>query len=916
MASHSKHNDKVKGVPNMIAASQEHLQASGKVVGTQVSKTLRDEGYDTLAKSIPEDPQTTNQAFIGSLDGRIPLTHQDTKSFVQDFGEVLHALGVRRGHRVALVLPNGSELALSLLAISQWTSCVPINATGGGAAEIKADLARSGADILIGPYCAGPISSDYPKGFDRNAIHASRQALADKYNVLENKKSSSDKVSVDWTVHSHVRDAANDFGIPFVGLVPHPGISGLFRLLVPTGQESFPLSFDNVPPVPTQRLIEKLRPGSKLPGRDELPLDKKPNTIGDEALVLFTSGTTGNKKLVPHQLLDILCAAVTIALSWNLKPTNGTSKADGDVNCNLMPLFHVGGIIRQVYSPLVSGTTVICCPNFDADIFWTLLQREAFNWYYASPTMHQNLLHRGRSLKEETPDKWIKPTLRMIANAAGGLLPSLAKEMRDFYTGAAVLPSYGMTECMPISSPPADYDLSKPGTSGIPVGPEVAIFDIDTVEKKTTGEEGAICVRGDPCFRGYGQIANDPETDPPKTFLNDEERGWFDTGDRGYLDEDGYLYVTGRSKEAINRGGETIAPMEVEDAVQRHPDVSLCAAMSVKHDVLQEVVGLVVVLEDLDSPRRIDLPGLHEFLGDKLAQAKWPQTLVFMEGGLPKSQTNKLLRVKLGQRLGLPTLNDEMTPFERTFEAKCPPKGTPLTESIASSPVKVDVERVENTVRESLPQLDGVWIRAHPTRSGALVCYLLNSEEGDIDRIAIVHEAQAKLDRYAVPSHFVLIDDESDVKFMSEKDPSPQDATRTILKGDGSNGTGSDNDSTVEQMQEIFTRVLDLDFVPSPDDNFFNLGGSSMGASQLASEVRKIFKISCSGAEVFNHATVTGLVQLVKDRTDIDTDGGGTDDRNDHNAPFSGKHLPKNSVMASLFQLIPVALCFPLWQVT
>ena len=92
-------------------------------------------------------------------------------------------------------------------------------------------------------------------------------------------------------------------------------------------------------------------------------------------MVLFTSGTTGNKKLVPHLMGDLLTSATVVALSWQLKPT--------DVNCNMMPLFHVGGIVRQVYSPLVSASAVICCPSFDATLFWAMLTKEhpAFNWY-------------------------------------------------------------------------------------------------------------------------------------------------------------------------------------------------------------------------------------------------------------------------------------------------------------------------------------------------------------------------------------------------------------------------------------------------------------------------------------------------------------------------------------------------------
>jgi len=244
----------------------------------------------------------------------------------------------------------------------------------------------------------------------------------------------------------------------------------------------------------------------------------------------------------------------------------------------------------------------------------------AYGRYYAAPTIHQLVIQTGEQLVDDSDTLTLKnrvcPELRMIANAAGGLLPSLALQLRDTF-GASVLPSYGMTECMPISSPPANYQLDRPGTSGVAVGPEVAILNTATVKPLATGEEGPICVRGEPCFRGYGKIANDPSETVVDAFLQD---GWFNTGDLGYMDEDGFLYITGRSKEVINRGGEIISPMEVEEAIVSHPDISTCCAFTAPHAVLQEVVGVVVVMSA--GRPRLDLPTLHEYLGERLAAPK------------------------------------------------------------------------------------------------------------------------------------------------------------------------------------------------------------------------------------------------------------------------------------------------------
>jgi acyl-coenzyme A synthetase/AMP-(fatty) acid ligase/carbonic anhydrase/acetyltransferase-like protein (isoleucine patch superfamily)/acyl carrier protein len=817
------------------------------------------------------------------------LTHAQCHAFIEEFGRVLHeGLGIGRGHRVALVLPNGPELALSILAVSQWAACVPLSATGA-VSELKADLERCGPDLIIGPYSAGPLPAATP--MENHQVHEAdeeRYKLAQTYNVMTGG-------ARDWTVHHHVEEVAKELGIPCCGLVPCPTRAGPFKLVVPKKKtkKDTPaptIKYDELPLIPSGIKSKK-------------NVDTEANTGNDEALVLFTSGTTGNKKLVPHQIGDLLTAATVIALSWQLQPH--------DVNCNLMPLFHVGGIVRQVFSPLVSGSTVICCPSFDADLFWALLEKKAFNWYYAAPTMHQIILQTGKSLFEERIKMF---RLKMIANAAGGLLPSLAQELKDTFK-AAVLPSYGMTECMPISSPPANYDLSKPGTSGVPVGPEVAILNTATVESLPPMEEGPICVRGEPCFRGYGVLANDPKAEKPASFLKD---GWFNTGDLGYLDADGYLYITGRSKEVINRGGEIIAPMEVEEAVLSHPDVQACAAFSAAHDVLQETVGIVLVT-DPNQPRKLDLATLQSHVAEKLAAPKWPQCIVFMDGGLPKSHTNKLLRVKLGERLGLPELTDDMTTWARTFEAKCPPQGTPLTDPIPSKPVSVDASEVEAILRKEM-KTESIWVVPYPNRPGAVVAYV---SEKDVDRRSLVDRAVEKLDRYAVPTHVCFVENMTDSSSAAMKNsiPSPKDAVETIL-----NGGDATSDPLVEQIQDMFVELLALDYVPTPDTDFFHIGGSSMRASQLAGKIRKTFNVGCSGAEVFHHSTPATITGIVKARQAEATagsksiqgsnNGASNIGRDDQGAPFSGKRLkPECGIFAHLFQLVPMFIIFPAWQI-
>ena len=326
--------------------------------------------------------------------------------------------------------------------------------------------------------------------------------------------------------------------------------------------------------------------------------------------------------------------------------------------------------MRNVLSPVLSGGCVVTCSGFDPLLFWDVLSAPSVTslpqlkgkkdnsqestvhsplqspsqytlidtdndrsdknlvrtdkntvrplrvtWYYAAPTMHHAILMEAESrstVRSESENNFdIKDaveSVRFIANAAGGLLPVLAESLRSTFE-ATILTSYGMTECMPISSPSQTYRLDPTGTSGLPVGPDICIVD-DDLKRVECGIKGNILVRGPPCFGGY---ENNGTANDESFFTIDGEQGWFNTGDMGSLDKDGYVFISGRSKEIINRGGETISPFEIEEAVQQYPSVKEVLAFSAPHAQYQETVGCVIVTHK--GMPKVDLPSLHKYLG-------------------------------------------------------------------------------------------------------------------------------------------------------------------------------------------------------------------------------------------------------------------------------------------------------------
>lgn len=262
---------------------------------------------------------------------------------------------------VAIALPNGPTLAVTVLATSAYYTAVPLNTSGGR--DFRKDALSCGADtLLVG------------------------QADVDKLGLREQ-----------WVADAHIR-------VFIVDLNMERGALGLRSL-------------------------------------DGCPIDVEtnpiPNTGDDRAILLFTSGTSGNKKLVPLTHFSLVAGASFVMESWKLTVS--------DVCLNMMPLTHVGGLVRNLFAPLFAGGSTICCSAFDPNLFWDIIDEHRPTWYYASPSMHTAILDTGNDRIDALQGNCI----RFVANAAGGLLPSLAGALQR--TFGTVLPSYGMTECQPIS---------------------------------------------------------------------------------------------------------------------------------------------------------------------------------------------------------------------------------------------------------------------------------------------------------------------------------------------------------------------------------------------------------------------------------------------------------------------------------
>lgn len=363
-----------------------------------------------------------------------------------------------------------------------------------------------------------------------------------------------------------------------------------------------------------------------LAGVGEAPVESR--GAGDIALILHTSGTTSRPKMVPLSQANLAASARNIAATLRLVAQ--------DRCLNIMPLFHIHGLMAPVLASLSAGAEVVCTPGFDALRFFSWLAAAEPTWYSAVPTMHQAILARARRNRDAVRES----RLRFIRSSSASLPTTVMAELESTFD-APVVEAYAMTEAAhQMCSNPLPPAPRRAGSVGPSAGPEVTILD-ERGAVVSAGGEGEIAIRGANVTAGY---LNNPEANAD-AFHGD----WFRTGDQGVMDADGYVRITGRLKEIINRGGEKVAPLEVDEALLAHDGVQQACTFAIPHDKLGEEVAAAIVVADGAAVTEAELKA---FVGHRLADFKTPRRFAFVDE-IPKGPTGKIQRNGLAKALGL-----------------------------------------------------------------------------------------------------------------------------------------------------------------------------------------------------------------------------------------------------------------------
>ncbi len=474
---------------------------------------------------------------LASAEGPV-LTYAAVKNTIDSLVAALRERGIDRSSRLAIVLPNGLDVAVGILAASSAAISVPL----------------------------------------------SPQAMADEYRLwFQTGRITHMLTSA--TASPVARDVATQLDIPVLELLHEE---------------------------------EKYRIGG-AGSRTACSAASSPPTPGDVAVVLMTSGSTGTPKRVPLTHANVMAGTMSVARSLELGST--------DRVLVMWEQYHIGGVVDLLLAPLAGGGTAVFAGGFDATRFFKLLDQVRPTWFQGVPTTLRELLVHAR-MTGRLP---VESTLRLLRSVAAPLTPDLMRELESGF-GVPVIQTFGMTEAAPLITtnrlPPG---VRKPGSTGAAWECEVAVPDAAGVPLPH-GTTGEVAVRGPNVFAGY--------EDDPEANVRSFRHGWFMTGDIGRLDADGFLFLTGRVKEMINRGGEKIAPAEVEEIASLHPAVNHAAAFAIPHATLGEDVGLAVVPS---GPGLLDREAIRAHIALHLSRFKVPAVVLILDE-LPRSPIGRVRR--------------------------------------------------------------------------------------------------------------------------------------------------------------------------------------------------------------------------------------------------------------------------------
>ncbi|MGE0387280.1 MAG: acyl--CoA ligase [Gammaproteobacteria bacterium] len=507
---------------------------------------------------------------------------------MSEFATILELLGAGAATAPAIGAPGAPDLGFGALRAQIDATGAALNAVGIGRDDRVAIVLDNGpqmAAAFLGVACAAtaaPLNPAYREEEFEFYLTDLRARLLLVQSGLE----------------SPALRVAERLGIAVVDLVPRAG--------GPAGSHDL---------VPRTRGSATLRSAG-------------PAQADDIALILHTSGTTSRPKIVPLSHRNVATSAANVAATLAF--------GAADRGLNIMPLFHIHGLIAGLLAPLSAGGSVHCTPGFNALKFFGWMDEVRPTWFTAVPTMHQAILTRAAQNREVIA----RHPLRFLRSSSASMPTQVIRELEQAF-GAPLVESYGMTEAAhQMCSNPLPPGTRMPGTVGPAAGPEVAIMD-EAGTLLAPGATGEIVIRGANVTAGY---ENNPSANA-EAFTG----GWFRTGDQGTMDAGGYVTITGRLKEIINRGGEKISPREVDEVLMDHPAVLQVVTFGIPHAKLGEEVGAALVLREGHAATEQDI---RAFVSARLADFKVPRRILFLPE-IPKGATGKLQRIGLAQKLGL-----------------------------------------------------------------------------------------------------------------------------------------------------------------------------------------------------------------------------------------------------------------------